>query len=214
MQSKWSSRCRANEVDCRGLGFAYRRPDRHPVPDSDDTGTQRPVSSTRNRHPVLDDGIGLKWGPGTVLDGSGTDPVPDNGVGIGIGRYRYRITVSVSVFNLPDFLLKNAGRTLKKFNLLKNAGRTASDVRNCRLRNAGRTPDVRIAECRKRRNVGRKLSLSTQQYLYISWSGVVLCLRGDGEKKWVLVPNDCKVMSFGVGAAEEHNQRESLRKAT
>ena len=54
------------------VGFAYRRPDRHPVPVSDDTGTQRPVSSTRNRHPVLDDGIGLKWGPGTVLDGSGT----------------------------------------------------------------------------------------------------------------------------------------------
>ena len=144
-----------NKWCCFSIGFAYRRPDRHPVPDSDDTGTQRPVSSTRNRHPVLDDGIGLKWGPGTVLDGSGTDPVPDNGVGIGIGRYRYRITVSVSVFNLPDFLLKNAGRTPKKFNLLKNAGRTASDVRNCRLRNAGRTPDVRIAECRKRRNVGR-----------------------------------------------------------
>ena len=84
-----------------GLGFAYRRPVRHPVPDSDDTGTQRPVSSTRNRHPVLDDGIGLKWGPGTVLDGSGTDPVPDNGVGIGIGRYRYRITVFKRIVSRP-----------------------------------------------------------------------------------------------------------------
>ena len=83
------------------VGFAYRRPDRHPVPDSDVTGTQRPVSSTRNRHPVLDDGIGLKWGPGTVLDGSGTDPVPDNGVGIGIGRYRYRITVFKWIVSRP-----------------------------------------------------------------------------------------------------------------
>ena len=63
------------------IGFAYRYPDRHPVPVSADTGTLRPVSSTRNRHPVLDDGIGLKGGPGTVLDGSGTDPVPDDGTG-------------------------------------------------------------------------------------------------------------------------------------
>ena len=83
------------------VGFAYRRPVRHPVPDPDDTGTQKPVSSTRNRHPVLDDGIGLKWGPGTVLDGSGTDPVPDNGVGIGIGRYRYRITVFKRIVSRP-----------------------------------------------------------------------------------------------------------------
>ena len=57
------------------VGFAYRRPD---------------------RHPVLDDGIGLKGGPGTVLDGSSTDPVPDDGVGTGIGRYRYRMTVFLS----------------------------------------------------------------------------------------------------------------------
>ena len=83
------------------VGFAYRRPDRHPVPVSDDTGTQRPVSSTRNRHPVLDDGIGLMWGPGTVLDGSGTDPVPDDGVDIGIGRYRYRITVFKWIVSRP-----------------------------------------------------------------------------------------------------------------
>ena len=46
------------------LGFAYRHPDRYPVPVSTDTGTLWPVFSTRYRHPVLDDGYRIKGGTG------------------------------------------------------------------------------------------------------------------------------------------------------
>ena len=41
-------------------------------------------------------GIGLKGGPGAVLDASSTDPVLDDG----IGRYRYRMTI-FSRYHVP-----------------------------------------------------------------------------------------------------------------
>ena len=46
------------------VGFDYRYPVRHPVPVSPGTVIPLPTPSTRYRHPVLDDGIGLKGGTG------------------------------------------------------------------------------------------------------------------------------------------------------
>ena len=46
------------------VGFDYRHPVRHPVPVSPGTVIPLPTPSTRYRHPVLDDGIGLKGGTG------------------------------------------------------------------------------------------------------------------------------------------------------
>ena len=72
------------------VGFAYRHPDRHPVPVSADTVILLPVSSTRYRHPVLDDGYQIKGefrcGTGCFQYRSRTGwryweiPVPDDGI--------------------------------------------------------------------------------------------------------------------------------------
>ena len=52
---------------------------RHPVPISPNTIILVTISSILYRHLILDDGIGLLWSSGVVVDANNTDPVPDDG---------------------------------------------------------------------------------------------------------------------------------------